>query len=133
MKFFEAVRPDLFDPSGITLWNDQFMEEESLQLSRDSILDFVDFNSRVILHFTEEDENYLKRPEGTITTSVNTSFLTMENFTATDYVGFPVDAILEERMQVRFFVEGRYIFFYDYAEMVNIKCFLCSKNVCHFV
>ena len=109
MKFFEAVQPDLFDPTGITLWSDQFTEKESLNLSPDSILDFVDFNSRVVLHFTEEDENYLKRPEGTITTSVNTSFLTMENFTATDYVGFLVDEILDERMQVQFFVEGEYI------------------------
>jgi hypothetical protein len=105
MKFFEAVRPDIFDPTGITLWSNEFTDEESLQLSKDSIIDFVDFNSRVIFHFTEEDENYLKRPEGTITTSVNTSFLTMENFTATDYAGFPVDEILDERMQVQFFFE----------------------------
>ena len=109
MKFFEAVRPELFDPFGITLWSDQSTdgEIESLQLSKDSITDFVDFNSVVILYFTEEDENYLKRPEGTITTSVNTSFLTMENFTATDYVGLPVNEILGEGMQVRLFFEGK--------------------------
>lgn len=109
MKFFEAVQPGLFDPSGITLWSDQFTDgaSESLQFSINSTIDFVDFNSVVILHFTEEDENYLKRPEGTIATSVNTSYLTLENFTATDYVRLSVEEIVGEGMQVRVFFEGK--------------------------
>ena len=112
MKFFEAVRPDLFNPSGITLWSNRFTsgavgEFESRQLSANSNLTFTDFDSVVILHFTEEDENYLKRPEGIITTSVNSSFLTLENYTAIDYVGLPVDGIVGEGMQVRLFFEGQ--------------------------
>ena len=104
MKFFEAV--DQFDPSGITLWSSEFTDEESLQLDPNSVLEFVDFSATVIVHFTEEDENYLKRPEGTIATSVNTSFLTLDNSTAVDYVGFEVVEIQPERLQVRFFYEG---------------------------
>ena len=118
MKFFEAVRPDLFDPSGITLWSDQFTDEasESRQLSINSTIDFMDFNSVVILHFTEEDENYLKRPEGLITTSVNTSFLTLENFTAIDYRNLSVEEIVEEGLQVRHFFEGKLL------HIENVNC-----------
>ena len=104
MKFFEAVRQ--FDPSGITLWSSEFTHEESLQLSTNSVLEFVDFSATVIVHFTEEDENYLKRPAGVIATSVNTSFLTLDSLTAVDYVGLEVVEIQQERLQVRFFYEG---------------------------
>ena len=104
MKFFEAV--DDFDPSGIVLWGSRFTDEESRRLDSSSVLEFVDFGSRVILHFTESDEDYLKRPEGEITTSVNTSFLTLDSSTAVDYVGIPVVEIQTERLQVRFFQEG---------------------------
>ncbi|CAI8055080.1 hypothetical protein GBAR_LOCUS30067 [Geodia barretti] len=104
MKFFEAVRQ--FDPSGITLWSSEFTHEESLQLSTNSVLEFVDFSATVIVHFTEEDENYLKRPESIIATSVNTSFLTLDSSTAAvDYVGLEVVEIQPERLQVRFFYE----------------------------
>ena len=104
MKFFEAV--DEFDPSGITLWSSEFTDEENLRLDANSVLNFVDFSSTVIIQFTEEDENYLKRPDGTISTSVNTSFLTLDSSTAVDYVGYEVEEIQLERLQVRFFYEG---------------------------
>ena len=104
MKFFEAV--DQFNPSGITLWSSEFTDEESLRLDTNSVVEFVDFSSIVIVYFTEEDENYLKRPEGVITTSVNTSFLTLDSSTAVDYVGLEVKEIQLERLQVRFFYEG---------------------------
>ena len=108
VKFFEAVRQ--FDPSGITLWSSEFTHEESLQLSTNSVLEFVDFSATVIVHFTEEDENYLKRPESIIATSVNTSFLTLDSSTAAvDYVGLEVVEIQPERLQVRFFYEGMQI------------------------
>ena len=105
MKFFEAV--DDFHPSSITLWSSEFTDEESLRLDPNSFVEFVDFSSRVIVHFTQDDEDYLKRPEGVITTSVNTSFLTLHSSTAVDYVGFPVEEIDAERLQVRFFYQGK--------------------------
>ena len=103
MKFFEAV--DEFNPSGITLWSSNFTDEENLKLDVNSVVEYEDFRSVVIVHFTEEDENYLKRPEGTIATSVNTSFLTMDTFTANDFVGLPVEDIQTDRLQVHLFFE----------------------------
>ena len=110
LKFFEAVQPSLFNVSGITIWSDQFANSpmiETRQLSINSTLTFLDFNSVVVVQFTEEDEEYLKRPEGVIATSVNTSFLTLERFVAVDYVALEVEEIVGEGLQVRQFFEGQ--------------------------
>ena len=114
LKFFEAVQPNLFNVSGITIWSDRFTNGSMLeyrQLSSNSTLTFLKFNSVVIVMFTEEDEDYLKRPEGVIATSINTSFITIESSVATDYVGQRLEEILGVGEEVRMFFEGQYYTF----------------------
>ena len=111
LKFFEAVQPNLFSVSGITLWSDRYTNGSMLeyrQLSSNSTLTFLKFNSVVVVTFTEEDEDYLKRPEGVIATSINTSFITLESSVATDYVDRRLEEIVGVGEQVRMFFEGQY-------------------------
>ena len=108
LKFSEAIVPELFNVTGLTLLSSPF-------LTVDRELQFFDQNSRVIprefnsllfIEFTPTNEDEIKNPRRAIAKSINTTYLAIESSVAMDYYGLNVEQILEtDAVQVRLYFE----------------------------
>lgn len=108
LKFSEAVFPERFDVTGLTLLSSPFLtpEREVQFFDQNSRVIPREFNSLLFIEFTPTNEDEIKNPRRAIAKSINTTYLAIEPSVAADYYGFNVEQILEtDALQVRLYFE----------------------------
>ena len=113
VKFSEAVRPETFNASAITLQSsvdgvvDMFTAPVSI--SQQSRIVYREFNSLLIVHLTEENQDEIKNPRSSLAKSAESTFLTLEMEVAENYFGFRAENISSSAaLAVRQYFEGVY-------------------------
>lgn len=113
LKFSEAVLPNTFNTSAITLQSTATFVEgvsESVSLSQNSRIVWRDFNSLLFIQLTMGDEEDIKNPRSSLAKSAESTFLSIEREAAENYFGFRVlNVSSEDAVPVRQYFEGVFL------------------------
>ncbi len=111
MKFSEAVRPDTFNASAITLLSTPGLSDDPINvvtLSQNSRIDREEFNSLLLLSFTPSEEEDIKNPRSDLAKSAESTFISIEREAAENYLGFRVQNIsVDSALAVQLYFEGK--------------------------
>ena len=108
LKFSEAVFPDTFNASAITILSGP-LSPDRVVLDEDSRIFRQEFESLIFIRLSADDEDELKDTRREIAKSAETTFLALEMETAEDYFGARVVNISEENpLPVREYFEGEH-------------------------
>ena len=112
IKFSEAVRPESFNASAITLLSSPDLDDDDLintvTLSQNSFVSWREFDSLLVLRLTLSDEENIKNPRSDLAKSAESTFLSIEREAAENYFGFRVRNISSDNaLPVRQYFEGK--------------------------
>ena len=121
LSFSEAVNLSTFNPSGITLINNQNISlstVDPLVISNDSQPFTSEYNSTIHIRLTSEDQEYLKENSRPIAKSEDDVFLLIENATVFDYTDLPLIG-LTDPIPVTNYFEGESLAIMYFGSMLN--------------
>ena len=120
LSFSEAVNPDTFNASGVTLTNKDniTLSDIFLVISNDSGNFTSEYDSTIHIRLTSEDQEFLKENSRPIAKSEDDVFLLIENATVFDYTDLPLIG-LTDPIPVTNYFEGESLTILYFGSMLN--------------